>query len=190
MLNVDKTLVSEDLLVNDFVCNISQCKGACCVEGQAGAPLEKKELQILEENYDIIAPYLNEAGKSAIKKQGKFIESYDGKWETPLVNDKECAYAVFTEQGTAQCGIENVHKLGKISWKKPISCHLYPVRIQEYSEFTAINYHHWQICETACSLGAQLKVPVYKFVKEALIRKFGEVWYNELDRVAQKNLSK
>ena len=134
-------------------------------------------------------PAIKLIGKTAIKKQGKFIETSDGKFETPLVNGKECAYAVFTNQGVAQCGIENAHKDGKLDWKKPISCHLYPIRVQEYSEFTAINYHHWQICETACSLGAQLKVPVYKFVKDALIRKFGEPWYNELDRVAQKHLS-
>ena len=189
MLQIGKTLVSEDLLDRDFVCNITQCKGACCVEGEAGAPLEKKELQILEDNYEAITPYLNEAGKSAIKEQGKYIEAFPDEWETPLVNGKECAYAVFTDNGTAQCGIENAQKDGKLDWKKPISCHLYPIRIQEFSEFTAINYHHWQICETACSLGAQLKVPVYKFVKDALIRKFGEPWYNELDRVAQKHLS-
>tara|TARA_B110000977_G_scaffold120441_1_gene155023 strand:- start:140 stop:712 length:573 start_codon:yes stop_codon:yes gene_type:complete len=189
MLNIGNTLVSEDLLDLDFACNITQCKGACCVEGEAGAPLEEKELKILEKNYSAIAPYLNESGKTAIKKQGKFIETSDGKFETPLVNGKECAYAVFTNQGVAQCGIENAHKDGKLDLKKPISCHLYPIRVQEYSEFTAINYHHWQICETACSLGAQLKVPVYKFVKDALIRKFGTPWYNELDRVAQKHLS-
>ncbi len=189
MLQIGKTLVSEDLLDRDFVCNISQCKGACCVQGEAGAPLEKEELQILEDNYDNIAPYLNSEGKAAIKEQGKFIEGFHGEWETPLVNGKECAYTVFTDKGVAQCGIENAHKDGKLDWKKPVSCHLYPVRVQKYNEFSAVNYHHWQICDTACSLGAQLKIPIYKFVKDALIRKFGEDWYNELDQVAKKNFS-
>ena len=189
MLQVGKTLVSDDLLEQDFVCNISQCKGECCVAGEAGAPLEEEELQILEHNYAQIAPYLNQAGLKAIEEQGKFVAGFDGEWETPLVDGKECAYTVFTDQGIAQCGIENAHKDGKLDWKKPISCHLYPIRVQQYSEFSAVNYHHWQICDTACSLGAQLKVPVYKFVKEALIRKFGEDWYNELDQVAQKNPS-
>ncbi|MDC1080827.1 DUF3109 family protein [Flavobacteriaceae bacterium] len=189
MLQIGKTLVSEDLLDCDFVCNISQCKGACCVQGEAGAPLEKEELQILEDNFDAIAPYLNSKGKAAIKDQGKFIERVQGEWETPLVNGKECAYTVFTDQGVAQCGIENAHKDGKLDWKKPVSCHLYPVRVQKYDEFSAVNYHHWQICETACSLGAQLKVPIYKFVKEALIRKFGKEWYEQLDQVAQNHFS-
>ncbi len=189
MLKIKDTLVSEDLLDSDFMCNITQCKGACCVEGEAGAPLEENELQILEDNFESIAPYLNESGKSAIAKQGKFVKGIDGEWETPLVNGKECVYAVFSNEGIAQCGIENAYRDNKISWRKPISCHLYPIRVQEYSEFTAVNYHHWQICDTACALGAQLKIPVYQFVKEGLIRKFGEEWYNELDKVAKKTFT-
>lgn len=189
MLKIKNTLVSEDLLDNDFVCNISQCKGACCVEGEAGAPLEEKELQILEDNFDAITPYLNESGKTAIRDQGKFVRGIgNDEWETPLVNGKECAYAVFSNEGIAQCGIENAYRDNKINWKKPISCHLYPIRVQEYSEFTGVNYHHWKICDTACSLGRQLKVPVYQFVKEALIRKFGKEWYKELEKVAKKKL--
>ena len=135
MLQIRNSLVSEDILDRNFVCNITQCKGACCVEGEAGAPLEKKELQILEENYSVIEPYLNEAGKAAIKEQGKYIEAFKEEWETPLVDGKECAYAVFTENGTAECGIEHAQKDGKLDWKKPISCHLYPIRVDKYNEF-------------------------------------------------------
>lgn len=185
MMQLDKTLVSEDLLEKDFVCNINQCKGECCVAGEAGAPLEKEELILLDKHNKDLLPFLNEKGKAALLSQGNYIKGWDGEWETPLVDGKECAYTVFSENGTASCGIENAYKAGKIDWQKPISCHLYPIRVQNYTEFTAVNYHHWQICETACKLGAQLKVPVYKFAKTALIRKFGEEWYNALDKIAQ-----
>ena len=185
MMQLDKTLVSEDLLEKDFVCNISQCKGECCVAGEAGAPLEKEELVLLDKHHDALLPFLNEKGKAALKAQGNYVKGWDGDWETPLVDGKECAYTVFSDNGTASCGIENAYKAGKIDWQKPISCHLYPIRVQEYSEFTAVNYHHWQICDTACQLGAELKVPVYQFAKAALIRKFGQAWYDTLAEIAQ-----
>ena len=184
MFQIEKTIVSEEIITEDFVCNLSACKGACCVEGEAGAPLETGETKLLEKDYDAIAPFLNEAGKKSIQKNGKFVKGSDGDWETPLVNDKECSYVVFTSNGGTQCGIENAYKAGKINWKKPISCHLYPVRVRSYSEFSAVNYHQWHICSSACELGASLKVPVYKFAKEALIRKFGEKWYQELEETA------
>jgi hypothetical protein len=103
-----------------------------------------------------------------------------------LVEGAECAYVTFTDKGIASCGIEDAYNAGKIDWKKPISCHLYPVRVQDYTEFAAVNYHKWPICDDACSLGKELQVPVYKFVKEALIRKFGEDWYMELEKVASE----
>ena len=142
MLQIGKTLVSEDLLDRDFVCNITQCKGACCVEGDAGAPLEDEETKILEEIYPIVKDYITEEGRTVIESQGTWVIDKDGDKGTPTLGDnRECAYAVFTDNGTAQCGIENAQKDGKLDWKKPISCHLYPIRIQEFSEFTAINYH-------------------------------------------------
>ena len=111
----------------------------------------------------------------------------EAEWETPLVNKSECAYVVFSNEGIAKCGLEEAYNDGATTWKKPISCHMYPVRTREYSEFTAVNYHQWEICDPACSLGNELKVPIYKFVKEALIRKFGETWYSELEEVAKEN---
>ena len=186
MMQIDNTLVSEDLLEKEFVCNIQQCKGACCVEGEAGAPLEEDELRALENDYAHIKPYLNPKGVSEIEKQGHYVKGWDGDWETPIINGKECVYTVFDIEGKASCGIEKAYLAGKIGWKKPISCHLYPIRIQQYSEFTAVNYHHWQICDSGCSLGAELKVPVYQFVKEALIRKFGEAWYKSLEEIARE----
>ena len=186
MFQIDKSLVSEEIITNDFVCNLNACKGACCVEGEAGAPLEKEETEFLEKHYDAIAPFLNEKGKAAIENQGKFIRAENDTYETPLVDNKECAYVVFGSNGTTQCGIENANRAKVIDWKKPISCHLYPIRVKEYSEFNAVNYHRWHICNTGCQLGDSLKIPIYQFVKDALIRKFGNKWYSELEMAARE----
>ena len=186
MFQVGKTIVSDDLLEKEFVCNISACKGECCVDGDAGAPLEEEELQILEDIYPKVKPFLRKEGVDAIEEQGVYVTSEDGELETPLIAGKECAYVIYDEKQTALCGIEEAYNSGEIQWKKPISCHLYPVRIQQYSEFAAVNYHQWHICDDACALGEELSVPVYQFLKAALIRKFGEQWYAELEKVAEK----
>tara|TARA_R110002073_G_scaffold123234_2_gene266865 strand:+ start:47178 stop:47741 length:564 start_codon:yes stop_codon:yes gene_type:complete len=185
MFQLGKTIVSEDIIEKDFVCNLSKCKGVCCVSGEAGAPLDKKEVGILEEIYPKIKPFLRKEGIQAIEEQGTSIISDFGELETPLVNESECAYLTFDEKKIAQCGIEEAYNKGVVDWKKPISCHLYPVRVKDYSEFSAVNYHKWDICNDACSLGKELQMPVYKFVKEALIRKFGEDWYLELEQVVK-----
>lgn len=183
MFQLRKTIVSEDILEKDFVCNLSACKGACCVDGEAGAPLSKEETDKLEEIYPKIKPFLRKEGIEAIEKEGTWITSDFGELETPLVNHQECAYVIFDDKKTALCGIEEAYNKGVIDWKKPISCHLYPVRVKEYSEFAAVNYNKWDICDDACALGKELQVPVYKFVREALIRKFGEAWYTDLEKV-------
>jgi Protein of unknown function (DUF3109) len=183
MFQLDKTIVSEEIFERDFVCNLSACKGACCVDGDAGAPLDKAETEILEKIYPLVKPYLRKAGIEAIEAQGTFIFGEDGEFETPLINGKDCAYVMFDGQ-TALCGIEQAYNEGIIDWKKPVSCHLYPVRVKEYADFAAVNYHKWHICSEACELGAELQVPVYRFVKEALVRKFGTQWYEELEKVA------
>tara|TARA_B110000116_G_C16643090_1_gene493788 strand:+ start:224 stop:781 length:558 start_codon:yes stop_codon:yes gene_type:complete len=185
MITIKNTLVSEEIIEKDFTCNLSKCKGACCVEGESGAPLDEEELVFLENNYDKISPFLNENGRKEIEENGIYVKGFDGEWETPLVDGKECAYAVFSN-GIVECGIENSFKDNKIKLQKPISCHLYPVRVKKYSEFTAVNYHQWKICSSACDLGNALKVPVYKFVKKALVRKFGLEWFKELSDYANK----
>lgn len=186
MFQLGKTIVSEELIEKDFVCNLRACKGACCVDGEAGAPLEERETTVLLEIYQKVKPFLRKEGIEAIEQQGAFVKGDDGEWETPLVHNKECAYATFDDAGVAQCGLELAYIAGKIKWKKPISCHMYPVRVREYSKLTAVNYHKWQICDPACAMGKELQVPVYVFVKEALIRKFGAVWYAELEMVARE----
>lgn len=178
--------MSEDIIEKDFVCNLSACKGACCIDGDAGAPLTKEEADILEEIYPKVKPYLRKKGIEAIEAQGTSTKNEWDEIETPLINGADCAYVIFDNKKTALCGIEEAYNQGEIKWKKPISCHLYPIRVKDYTEFFAVNYERWDICDDACTLGKELQVPVYKFVKEALIRKFGEDWYTELEKVANK----
>lgn len=184
MFQIANTIVSEEILDNDFVCNLASCKGACCVDGQSGAPLEEEETVLLDEVFESVKPFLRKEGVTAIVDQGTFVKGADGEWETPLVNNEECAYVTFDAAGITKCGLEEAYNAGATQWKKPISCHLYPVRTRKYSAFTAVNYHKWLICDDACSLGKELKVPIFRFVKEALIRKFGDAWYQELEEVA------
>ncbi len=185
MFQLGKTIVSEDIIEKEFACNLSACKGACCVDGDAGAPLDKEEAQILKDIYSKVKPYLRQEGIDVIESQGTSVTSEDdGELETPLINGADCAYVIYDEKDVALCGIEAAYRNGDVDWKKPVSCELYPIRVQDYSEFSAVNYHKWQICDDACSLGKELQVPVYKFVKDALIRKFGEDWYMELEKIA------
>ncbi len=185
MFQLGKTLVSEEIIKNDFVCNLSACKGACCIDGEAGAPVEPEEVSKLKEIYPKVKPYLRQEGIEAIEEQGTHIERENGELETPLIDGADCAYVTFDDKGTALCGIEEAYNAGDIDWKKPVSCHLYPIRVDEYTAFSAVNYHRWHICDDACSLGNELQVPIYKFVKEGLIRKFGEDWYSELEEAAK-----
>ncbi len=187
MFQIAKTLISEEIIENDFVCNLNACKGACCVDGASGAPLDDDETIILDDIIDAVKPFLRLEGIKAIEEQGTFVKGDDGEWETPLVNNNECAYVTFSEEGITKCGLEEAYNSGATKWKKPISCHMYPVRVRKYSEFTAVNYHKWEICDAACSLGKELKMPIYKFVKEALIRKYGQAWNKELTELAEEH---
>lgn len=186
MFQVGNTIVSEAILDNEFACNLSACKGACCVDGDSGAPLEEIEVDILKQNYSKIKPYLSTRGQEAINSQGLFVTNDEGGLETPLIGGADCAYAVRGRNKTVHCGIEEAYNQGDIDWKKPISCHLYPIRVTNYTDFSAINYHKWGICDSACHLGRELQLPIYKFVKQALIRKFGHKWYSQLEEVAKK----
>lgn len=184
MIQIDDQIVSREIVSEEFVCNLKACKGACCVQGDSGAPLEKNELTTLEDNFENIRPYLRPEGISAIEHQGTSVKDRDGDWVTPLRDGKECAYTIFDKDGTAKCGIEKAWTEGKTEFRKPISCHLYPIRLKKYAEFEAVNYERWTICSDACVLGKELKVPVYQFLKEPLIRKFGEAWYSALEASA------
>ena len=186
MIQIDDTLISEDLFSEEFVCNLAKCKGICCVEGDAGAPLDEDETKILDEIYPKIKPYLRPEGIQAIEEQGTYTLDFEGDLVTPLVNNAECAYVIFDEKGYTKCAIEKAYEDGVIDWQKPISCHLYPIRITEYSNFSAINYHEWDICSDACTLGKELGVKVYQFLKKPLIRKYGEEFYQTLSEAAEE----
>ncbi len=187
MIQIDDKLISEEIFEEEFVCNLSKCKGACCVEGDSGAPLDQEETAILDRLYPKIKPYLTENGIKAIEEQGKWEKDpHDGEYVTPMVNGGECAYVTFDEKGITKCGIEKAYEDGAIDWQKPISCHLYPIRVKEYRTFSALNYHRWPICHDACTLGKELHVPVFKFLKTPLIRKFGEAFYTTLSEAAEE----
>ncbi|PIE50533.1 MAG: hypothetical protein CSA38_02750 [Flavobacteriales bacterium] len=187
MIQIEDKIISEDLFTEEFVCNINKCKGICCVEGDVGAPLDKDELAILDEIYPKVKPFLRPEGIEALEQQGTWTtDPMDGDFVTPMIEDKECAYVIFDDKGATKCGIEKAYEAGVVDWQKPISCHLYPIRIKEYSSFTAFNYHEWSVCSDACALGKELKVPVYKFLKTPLIRKYGEKFYEDLSNVAEE----
>lgn len=181
MLSIENTLVSLDVIEEQFVCDLNACKGACCVQGDFGAPLEENELEILEKIYEEVKPFLPKEGIEAIERQGKhvFLDE-EKKHATPLRKDGACAYTVF-ENGTAYCGIEKAWKVGKIDFQKPISCHLYPIRITKYEHYEAVNYERWKICKAACINGKRLKVPLFRFVKDAIVRKYGTEYYEALE---------
>lgn len=186
MIEIDKKLISLDVFERKFVCDLTACKGACCIEGDAGAPLTIEEVDILEENLDMIKPYMREEGVAAIDSQGVFYMDEDNEPVTTLINNAECAFVRFDDKGTALCSIEDAYNQGVINFKKPISCHLYPIRVAKFREYEAINYSEWHICKPACSCGAKLDVPIYKFLKEPIIRKWGEDFFKEMEIAAQQ----
>jgi hypothetical protein len=186
MIAIDNTLISEDLLEKKFVCDLNACKGACCVAGDSGAPLDKDELPILDAVLEKVKPYMVKKGLAAVKKHGTYVVDGDGDYTTTLVSEgAECAFVYFDEQKTAKCAIEKAYYDGVIDWKKPISCHLYPVRISKHKSYDAVNYSKWDICKPACACGEKLDVPVYKFLKEPLIRKYGKDWFKQLELSAK-----
>ncbi len=186
MYLIDDILVSDELFSEHFTCNLDACKGACCWEGDWGAPLEDSELQVLEESREKLRPYLTKAGNDVIDKVGSHSYYEEPKLHgTPLIEGAACAYLTFDDKGIGQCGIEKAHKDGAVNFQKPISCHLYPVRhtVEKHVSFQALNFEEWEICSPACTLGQTLKMPAYKFVKEALIRKFGLEFYQSLEQI-------
>lgn len=177
------TLISEDLFEERFVCDLQACKGACCVEGDSGAPLEPEEAKLMQELWPIIRPYIPEKGQRAIDQHGVSEVDIDGELVTTLVEGRgECAFTVF-ENGIALCGIEKAWRDGKISFRKPISCHLYPIRVTKLRYHDGLNYHRWPICKPACSCGVKLNVPVFRFLKDPLVRQYGAEWYAELEEI-------
>lgn len=186
LIEVHDKVVSTQIFERKFVCDLNACKGACCIEGDAGAPLSLEEIDILEDELEAIKPYMRPEGLAAVEKSGVFYIDSDGDAGTTLVNEKECAFVFFDEQGITKCAIEKANKEGKTDFKKPISCHLYPIRVKQFADYQALGYDVWDICEPACACGDSLDVPVYRFLKEPLIRAFGEEFFNELTIVEEE----
>lgn len=180
MISIGKTIISEEVIKKEFSCDLHACYGECCVQGDSGAPLEEEEIGIIEDALDDIIPYMTKAGIEVAKLKGVFDYDEDGEYVTTLVEEKECAFVYF-EKNIAFCSIEKAYLEGKINYRKPISCHLYPIRISKYADFEAINYHKWDICDLAILKGKKEQIPLYKYLKEPLIRKYGKDWYRQLE---------
>ncbi|MDH6359038.1 DUF3109 family protein [Parabacteroides sp. PF5-9] len=193
MLQIEDALVSMDVIERHFLCDLSQCKGACCIEGDAGAPLDRGELAELNNVLPKIWDDLRPEAQEVIKKQGVAYIDIEGDTVTSIVNGKDCVFTYYDERGICKCAIEKAFRAGEVNFMKPVSCHLYPIRIKQYETFRAVNLDRWSICKPAELLGRQEKLPVYQFLKEPLIRKFGQEWYDKLTISAeewrkQKNL--
>lgn len=184
MLEIGRTIVSLDILEKKFLCDLLKCKGACCVEGDSGAPVTLEEVKAIQEAYSEIEPYIPESHREEIRKQGFAVVDLDGDLVTPLVNNKQCVYT-YAENGILKCGIEKAFLDGKINFRKPVSCHLFPIRITEYKRFDAINYQQIDICKPGRQCGKTEKLSLYVFLKEPLIRKYGEAWYEQLEYAAE-----
>jgi hypothetical protein len=185
MIEIDDKIISTDILRECFACDLGKCKGICCVEGDAGAPLEIDEVDILEEEYENYAPYMTEQGRREVERQGFMVVDSDGDYTTPLVDNAACAYA-FEENGVTFCAIERAYREGKCSFLKPISCHLYPIRVVQFRNGSyGLNYHRWAVCKSAVECGKKIGLPVYKALKEPIIRRFGESFYKSLECAEQ-----
>ena len=180
MIIIDDCIISENIAEKKFCCDLNVCKGSCCIEGDAGAPLEKKEIAILKKIYPEVKPYMTAEGIAEVENNGVSALDLAEELCTPLVNGRECVYMCW-DNGVAMCAIEKAYLDKKIDFQKPISCHLYPIRVDNYRDFKAVNYHEWDICDCATKLGKEVGVPLYKYLKEPLIRKFGTKWYKELE---------
>lgn len=188
MIAIDNILISDSVIKEEFVCDLGKCKGACCVDGDAGAPLENDELDKINEVYEAVLPYLDDTSKKELERQGRYVYDREYGWVTPTINSKVCVYGIHDKDGVVKCGIEQAYIDRKIKWKKPISCHLFPIitRESKHSDNVYINYEPREDhCKAACTFGKKLKVPVYVFLKEALTRKFGKKFYSALEATAR-----
>ncbi len=185
MIPIENTVISLNLFEKLFVCNLIECKGICCIEGEAGAPLEKEEVSILQDILEKVKPYMTEKGIKEIEKNGVFGYDVNGELETALIDGKECAI-VYIESGIVKCAIEKAYKEKEINFQKPISCHLFPVRIKKYKNYDAVNVEKWHICKPALLHGKKLNIPVFKFLEKPLIRKYGKKWFEKVEKEFEK----
>lgn len=185
MIQIGDTIISLDVFEKHFLCDLSACKGACCVEGESGAPLTNDEAKLIEQYYPVFEQYMTDECKKNVEHKGFSVIDSDGDLVTPLYDSRECVYTFVDEQGITKCAIEKAYFEGKIDFRKPVSCHLFPIRITEHKTFSAVNYQRIDICKAARLCGEKNKLPLYVFLKDALIRKYGAEWYAELEIAAE-----
>lgn len=186
MIQIDDTIISMDCLSEKFCCDLEACKGACCIEGDAGAPVELDEVAELEEALPKVWNELSASAQAVIDRQGVVYTDRDGDLVTSIVNGKDCVFTCYDEKGNCFCALEKAYREGRSNFYKPASCHLYPIRLKKIGDMTALNYHRWDVCRMAVEKGKQLNLPVYRFLKEPLIRRFGEAWYEELEKAVEE----
>ena len=188
MIIIDHVLVSDQVVEEQFVCDLSKCKGGCCEDGDAGAPLENKEKEYVKDFFEIVKPYMTKEGIKEIKQVGPYLYDREFGWVTPTIDGKICAYGYKDKEGIIKCAFEQAYNDGKIPWKKPISCHLFPIKLSKSKSDPGLEYMNYEpredLCKAACSLGKKLKVPAYVFLKDSIIRKYGETFYETLDATA------
>lgn len=184
MIEIKDTVVTLDLFREQFCCDLGACKGACCIEGDAGAPVKLEEVAQLEEAAEIVWDELSPKAQKVIKAQGVVYTDQDGDIVTSIVDNKDCVFTCYDDKGCCYCAIDKAFREGRCKFQKPISCHLYPIRLSRMGSYTAVNYHRWDVCKAATLLGKKLNLPVYKFLKEPLIKAFGQEWWDECDVVA------
>jgi hypothetical protein len=189
MIQIGDKIISRDLFEKHFICHLEKCEGNCCVFGDAGAPLEDEEAEALSMDLEKIIPYIRAEGKRAVRVQGAWVIDRDGEKVTPLIGREECAYVVF-EDKIARCAIEQAFEEGAIAFRKPASCHLYPIRVGKLKQGVALNYHQWSVCEPGRILGEKQGMPVFRFLKDAIIRVYGKEFYGELEMVYRELIEK
>ena len=186
MIQIDDTIISIDCLKEKFCCDLEACQGACCIEGDAGAPVELDEVAEIENALPAVWPMLSASAQAVIDKQGVVYTDEEGDLVTSIVNGRDCVFTCYDEKGCCYCALEKAYREGKTSFYKPVSCHLYPIRLDKIGNCVALNYNRWNICKMAVLKGQQLNLPVYRFLKEPLIRRFGEAWYKELEAAVEE----
>lgn len=184
MIQIQQTLLSDEIFEEQFICDLCKCKGQCCVDGESGAPLTHEEYEQINNILPVIRHMLSPEAQALISEQGIAYTDVDGELVTSIINGEECVFTWFDEDGVCKCAIDTAYREGLTDVQKPLSCHLYPIRLTEYADFTAVNYHRWSVCKPAVKLGRKEGLPIYRFLREPLIRRFGEVWYMEVCEAA------
>lgn len=186
MLQIKDVIVSFDVLTESFSCDLAHCKGECCIEGDAGAPVTPDEIAQIEELLPTIWKDLSIEARKVINSQGVAYTDPEGELVTSIVNGKDCVFTCYGDDGCCYCAIEKAYRNGLCKFKKPVSCHLYPIRVKRIGDYYGLNYDRWDVCRAAVLKGRKDGIPIYKYLKEPLVRRFGQEWYDELELTVEE----